>query len=175
MTEFDMNTASFLSPIAAEPPSTCNDANKSTIIAASVQSEYHRHVTPVPASTFSPVPPLASDILEVANSTKNDISDTVAFTQQRNATMKNNDHSITSENSVDHTSTQHFIYTAYSVSTHFPVIVHRMITETCTQHGQSLMYWSDCGQCFWIDQKHQMLSTILSQYFKRTFYVTCFF
>jgi hypothetical protein len=177
LTMFDMNMESFLSPTSTEPTSDYNAPSPATIIAASFQSD-HRHVTPMPVATLSPVPPPTCDSIEITNSPSNgtiiDTTDSMTVKEQKEDGSIDSNQSITSEKS-----TGHALSLAgdimYKVSALFPVKVHRMITETYMTHGRSLMHWTDCGKYFWIEQKHTMLSSVLSQHFNRTFALLGFF
>lgn len=132
----------------------------------------------MPVATLSPVPPPTCDSIDITNRPSNDTiidtTDTMTVTEQKEDGMMNTNQSITSEKSTGHvwSITGDIVY---KTSAHFPVKVHRMITEVYMTHGQSLMHWTDCGKYFWIEQKHAMLSSILSQYFNRTFALLGFF
>ena len=167
MTVYDMTMSSFLSPTAGEPTSSCN-------VLSSIQSD-HRHVTPMPFGVLHPEPPssLPSNSTDMKKSASNnttiDTVDSTAFTHKDNTAKINTTTSVSSGKSISHILTlSRDLF--YNESTIFPVIVHRMITETSEEHGRSLMHWSDCGKFFWIKEKHTMLSNVLAQYFKRTFF-----
>jgi hypothetical protein len=147
--------------------------------AESFQSD-HRHVTPIPvACTMSPVPPLISDSVAVTNNASNDTTTdtadtTTTFTQRKGAAKTNTNHSTTSEKLTSRASNRNIAYSTYSISTLFPVIVHRMITESLQENDRSLIHWTDCGKYFWIEEKHKMLGLVLAKHFKRTFVLLAF-
>ena len=123
--------------------------------AAPLQND-HRHVTPMPVETLSPVSALsmARGSIRIAIDAKNAIEAT------------NESHAAV----VAHTSYEEQVLTAYnsySTSEYFPAVVQRMISETCQMYNGSLMHWTDCGKFFSVNAKHAMLSSVIGKNFKR--------
>lgn len=182
ITQNDMNEMSFLSPTNVEPTSSCDAPSTFTIIAASFQNE-HRHVTPMPHGVFSPEESLnmmsdSQKDIDTSGNSVNKITDTTDMkrsNQSTDTTLASTSPAITSGKSMDNTVAELLARHMYNESTLFPVIVHRMLAEASKKYDRSLMHWSECGEFFWIGQKHSMLSSVLGKYFKRTFWVVSLF
>ena len=180
ITHHDINIMSFLSPNNVEPGvSSRNALVSSTTIAASFQNE-HRHVTPMPLDALTPVSShnetsdCQKDIHTTGDSTNTivDTTETTKSNQGTDAPLVSTVPENTSGKAVDDAAAE--ILTRrimYDQSSWFPVVVHRMLAETCKKYDRSLVHWTDCGEYFWIDQKHSMLSAVLAKYFNRTFLV----
>lgn len=174
-----MNIMSFLSPMNIEPVSSCDAHMSSTTFAVSLPKE-HRHVTPVPQGTYSPV---AS--LEMTSNSPKDISTTTGGSTKTDAVTSgiakshpNKDVALVVSKGPAKVSGKSINGAVagiiarnemYEKSILFPVVVHRMIAETCKEYDRSLMHWTACGKYFCINQKHSMLSSIMAKYFNRTF------
>ena len=125
--------------------------------AAPLQND-HRHVTPMPVETLSPVSALsmARGSIRIAIDAKNAIEAT------------NESHAAV----VAHTSYEEQVLTAYnsySTSEYFPAVVQRMISENCQMYNGSLMHWTDCGKFFSVNANHAKLSSVIGKHFKRKF------
>ena len=173
-----MTLASFLSPTTTMEPTTMSSSNaglSSTIISTPFQCD-HRHVTPMPLGTSSSVPSrnLLSNCIEMSNSASKDVNtdtaDAMISSQETEVATINTNPSIAYGVSME-PSLAVAGNRLYVESMNFPMVVHRMITETCKVYDPSLMHWSDCGNYFWIEQKHKLLSSVIAQYFNRMFCV----
>ena len=123
--------------------------------AAPLQND-HRHVTPMPVETLSPV-----SALSMARGSKR-----IAIDAKITIDATNESHTAVAA----HTSYEEQVITAYnsySTSEYFPVVVQRMISETCQMYNGTLMHWTDCGKFFSVNAKHAMLSSVIGKNFKR--------